>query len=605
LKIIPTLLLFACVCYLYLGIATYRLDRRSTVNRLVLLLCCAFAVWAFSFAFMNSSPDRGVALVWYTISTIGWTLFSPVTLHLSLLITNNDRYLNKYTIPLMYGTSAVSVIIIAFVLIKPHILTKVPGGWMPSYDISPALFIAFISWYVLFLGIAGVAFYRWGRRSPFKREKKQVRVILATSLTALSLGSISDNILPVLNIQVVPLTAPLFGMIWMFGFWYAIKRYRLLTINTSFAASEIINTMHDHLIMTDYRGAIIHVSAHTSELLGRGEEELTGVPIALIVSEQERLEEEIVLFRTSARNSFNAEYIMKNRAGESIPVRLSGSALRDREGDLMGIVFVGYDLRETKKLLEMQRIADIEMEMASLVQAGIFPLAPPSVREWDIMVVFRPVTPVSGDFYDFYESGGVLRGVSLFDVSGHGVSAGLITMIATSAVRNVFREWADAPLNLVMGRINEVIRREIGHVDNFLTGTLLRFSDRDVEYVNAGHTQLLCRRGIGGAVSIINREGDDFRGPLLGIRDMDAAFERITFSVEPGDQILVYTDALVETMNAGKKHFGQDRLIESFKNAPVGNPSETVERIVADAERHMDGLPWKDDLTMILLKRMK
>ena len=489
--------------------------------------------------------------------------FSPVTLHLSLLITRNERYLNKFTILLMYSTSAISVVIIAFFLIGPEILTKVPGGWMPSYHVSPALFLAFISWYVLFITIAGIAFYRWGRRSPFKREKKQMKVILSTSLTALLLGSVSDNILPVLNVHVVPLTAPLFGMIWIFGFWYAIKRYRLLAINTSFAASEIINNMHDHLVMTDFNGAIIHVSAHTCELLGRGEEELTGIPIALIMSEQERLEEEIELFRTTGLNSFSAEYTMKTRKGESVAVRLSGSALRDREGDLMGIVFVGYDLRETKKLLEMQRIADIEMEMASLVQAGIFPLAPPPVREWDIRVVFRPVTPVSGDFYDFYESGGVLEGVSLFDVSGHGVSAGLITMIATSAVRNVFREWSDSPLSLVMGRINEVIRREIGHVDNFLTGTLLRFRDLDVEYVNAGHTQLLCRRG-NGQVSVINREKEDFRGPLLGIRDMDATFDQITFSVSPGDQILIYSDALVETMDAKRNHFGQDRLIEAF-----------------------------------------
>jgi phosphoserine phosphatase RsbU/P len=211
---------------------------------------------------------------------------------------------------------------------------------------------------------------------------------------------------------------------------------------------------------------------------------------------------------------------------------------------------------------------------------------------------------VSGDFYDFYESRGILEGVSLFDVSGHGVSAGLITMIAASTVRHVFREWSDAPLNLVMGRINEMIRREIGHVDNFLTGTLLRFRDFDVEYANAGHTQLLCRRGNGGPVSIINREGEDFRGPLLGIRDMDASFDLVTFSVSPGDQILIYTDALVETMDAGKRHFGQDRLIESFRNAPDGNPRDIADHLVADAERHMDGMPWRDDLSIILLKRM-
>lgn len=98
-KLIPILLLFACINYLYLGFATYRLDRRSPVNRLLLLLCCAFALWSFTFAFMNSSQFREEALFWYVISTIGWSLFSPVTLHLALLMTRNDRYLNPITIP--------------------------------------------------------------------------------------------------------------------------------------------------------------------------------------------------------------------------------------------------------------------------------------------------------------------------------------------------------------------------------------------------------------------------------------------------------------------------------------------------------------------------
>ena len=147
--------------------------------------------------------------------------------------------------------------------------------------------------------------------------------------------------------------------------------------------------------------------------MGRSEED-HGVPIALL-SRSKAADDEIVGFRTTAGQP-ERRIQVKMKAGGSIPVRLSASALRDREGDLIGIVFVGYDLRETKKLLEMQRIADIEMEMASLVQSGIFPRNPPSVREWEIAVHFRPVTPVSGDFYDFYESNGRLDGVSLFDI---------------------------------------------------------------------------------------------------------------------------------------------------------------------------------------------
>ena len=102
---------------------------------------------------------------------------------------------------------------------------------------------------------------------------------------------------------------------------------------------------------------------------------------------------------------------------------------------------------------------------------------------------------------------------------------------------------------------------------------------------------------------MINRDDGDFRGPLLGIKEEGIFFEQITFSLAPGDQILLYSDALVETMNADRRHFGQDGLADSFRAAPVGSPQETVDCIVRDAERHMNGQPWKDDLTIILLKR--
>lgn len=603
-KLIPILLLVAFVNYIYLGVATYRLDRRSPVNRLLFALCCAFALWSLAFVFMNSSQHREEALVWYAISALGWSLFSPITLHVAILITHNERYLNPFTLSLIYGTSVVSVFIMIFFLIGPGILTKVPGGWIPSYNISTGLIIAFITWYVLFMTIAGVIYYRWGSRSPFKREKKQMRIIISTSVAALALGSISDNILPALNVQILPLTAPIFGMIWMYGFWYAIRRYRLFAVNTSFAAREIINTMNDHLIMTDYNGAIIQASRHTCEMMGRTESEIRGVPIDLLVAEEARLEQEVALFRSTKLDNIIDEFRLKMKEGGSIPVRLSASALRDSEGDLLGIVFVGYDLRETKKLLEMQRIADIEMEMASVVQSGIFPRTPPSVREWEIAVLFRPVNPVSGDFYDFYVSNGVLDGVSLFDVSGHGVSAGLITMIASSAVRHIFRDCSGLPLDGVMSSFNEALGKEIGHVDNFLTGTLLRFRGASVEYVNAAHTQLLCRRGRDGSVSAINREGGDFRGPLLGIRDAGTSFEQLTFPVFPGDRILLYTDALVECMDAERRPFGQDRLEASFLAAPDGSPEKIIDHIVSDAKRHVNGQALKDDLTIILLKRI-
>jgi sigma-B regulation protein RsbU (phosphoserine phosphatase) len=78
------------------------------------------------------------------------------------------------------------------------------------------------------------------------------------------------------------------------------------------------------------------------------------------------------------------------------------------------------------------------MDMASNVQATLFPPTPPEVNGWDIAFVFRPMAGVSGDMYDFYTEGDTLNGVALFDVSGHGIASGLITMIARTVFQRNF-----------------------------------------------------------------------------------------------------------------------------------------------------------------------
>jgi PAS domain S-box-containing protein len=602
-NIFSLLLFFACINYLYLGISAYRLDRDARVNRIFLMICLAFALWAFSFSLMNGTTDRHAAFHWYAVSVIGWILFLPLSLHLFLLLSRRDRLINAATLALMYLPAAGGIVYAEMWMLHPGVLRAVPGGWVPVFDIgSPPLYIFMVSCF-LYLGAGFISLYLWGRRSRFRREKKQMKVILGVSIVSMLLSYIFDNILPGLNMAVIPLTAPLMGMIWVAGTWYAIKKYRFMTLDTSFAAGEIIDSMRDLLVMIDYSGLISHVSIHTCETLGYRESELIGMSMNKLVAENDFLEKEWALFADCSADSGVMEIHFRTSAGDSIPVLLSGSALRDGEGDLLGLVFVGHDLRETRMLREMQRMVDIDMEMAAHVQSGIFPARLPETDEWEIFLLFRPVSPVSGDFYDFYVTGGKLRGVSLFDVSGHGVAAGLITMIAKSIVSRAFMENDGDPLNSVMERINAELVKEIGHLDNFITGSIIRFHDGGVEYVNAAHTHLLVRRASDGSVSPITLPGSEFRGPFLGVPDIMSGFRTITFGVSPGDRLLLYSDALVESSNVMKLQYGLERLVDSFGKAPTDALDETVEYIMQDLKQFTGEQAVRDDLTIILLKR--
>ncbi len=601
-NLVSTLLLLSFLVYLYLGITTYHLNRKSPVNRQMIIVCLNFALWSFAYAFMHTSEDLETAYCWYVLSTIGWLYFIPYIVHLLVLMSGNERLIGKAFFLIVYGTPSAAFFWVNGFLIDTSLLHRVPGGWTTVYDIGIVWIILYLSAYYMTLGIGWYALYRWGEQTPFKRERKQVRIFLVTSIISLTGASIFDNILPFAGVVRFPLVAPIIILVWMFGLWYAIHKYGMMKIDTSFAASEIINSMNDLLFLTDRDGVIRQTNQHSYRILGMEDTDITGKLINTLVREQGSVTDAMRLFRESSLDHSSIEVNFIPLDGNDIPVRLSISVLRDSEGDLLGAVFVGYDLRENRELRKIQRMIQTELEMAAQIQSRMFHGTPPTDTAWDIDIEFRPFSTVSGDFYDFYESDGMLSGVSLFDVSGHGVAAGLITIIARSLVFKGFTSMNDSPLDEVLSAINNELVKEIGQLDDFMTGILIRFRNGDAEYVNAGHTQLLRRRA-DGTVDVINNAEHDIRGAFLGMDTIVPKFTVVRFEVKPGDQLLAYSDGLVECVDNTKRRYGLDRLIHSFGKAPNFSSGETMAHIITDIERFIGGRPLRDDLTAIILHR--
>ena len=141
-----------------------------------------------------------------------------------------------------------------------------------------------------------------------------------------------------------------------------------------------------------------------------------------------------------------------------------------------------YELSILNARLEKEKFrSELELEMASIVQRKFFPQPIKHFKGWDIAICYEPLAKVSGDLYDYYNFKNILNGISIFDVSGHGISASLITMLSKNIISHAFqrgyrnRESIEHMLN----RINNSIITEKGEIDNYLTGLLCRFSEFD------------------------------------------------------------------------------------------------------------------------------
>lgn len=260
-------------------------------------------------------------------------------------------------------------------------------------------------------------------------------------------------------------------------------------------------------------------------------------------------------------------------------------------------------LEETNTHLkyEIER-ADKEIELASFVQRSFYNVKLPDFKNFEIAYYSKPMSGVSGDLYDFYFKKDSLDGFGLFDVSGHGISSGLVTMLVKNIINDEFNKGGKLALNEVLSIINDRIILQKGNVENYLTGILARIKGNEIEFVNAGHPNAILYKAKENKLDIIKRGSTDETG-VIGIADFPVHFESVKQTVEKGDMLLLYTDGLIETMNRNREEFGVERLKRTFlKNSDL-SIKEQIENIVDEARTFANRAKVTDDITLLIIKK--
>lgn len=257
-----------------------------------------------------------------------------------------------------------------------------------------------------------------------------------------------------------------------------------------------------------------------------------------------------------------------------------------------------------EQLAAINRRAERDMALAVNVQRNFYPKAAPKVKDWDIAYVFKPMSGVSGDLYDFFCEGDSLKGCCLFDVSGHGIASGLVTMLSKTIINREFENGKNCRIAKIMANISQSIGNDKGEIENYLTGVLLRFDGNYVEYVNGGHPALLCRSGASGRVSPALINGEASGGGLVGIQYLPPDFTGINFNVKPGDSLMLYTDCLYESRNSDGQELGAEGVQKLFANVGNGSAKQQLDKVLEQFNEFTKGVALNDDLTMIILKKL-
>lgn len=237
-----------------------------------------------------------------------------------------------------------------------------------------------------------------------------------------------------------------------------------------------------------------------------------------------------------------------------------------------------------------------ELLFAREIQTSFLPKHAPRFPGWSVAGAWRAARQVGGDFYDFI---GPLEderwGVVIADVADKGVPAALFMSLSRTIMRAV--GFSNRPPAEALTRVNKLIHQDTAS-DLFVTMfyAILNPRDGQICFANGGHNPpIICRAG---TETSIPKD----HGVALGVLP-DAAYEAHTFTLQPGDAFLLYTDGIIDALNRDYEEFGLERLQSLLCDTRDLDAQSIADKIMQAVKDHTGEETPYDDQTLVVLKR--
>ena len=246
-------------------------------------------------------------------------------------------------------------------------------------------------------------------------------------------------------------------------------------------------------------------------------------------------------------------------------------------------------------LLTIQSELNLAGEVQGMLTPGTETLEHPAAT---IASHFRPSSQVGGDWWTVRELSGGRLMVMIADVTGHGLSCGIMTGVARAAC-----DIIDSPAG-----------------ENMTCAELLQWMNRTIYAVTQKRLMITCAASIIDAANstfsiasaghnfpylIRNQEGKNklysllARGTPLGV-EPEPQYETTTFELARGDVVVWYTDGATECTNDHNEQFGDKRFRRLLAASDISSANKVRDAIFQGLHEFSGDKPLDDDLTFVV-----
>ncbi|WP_409229355.1 MASE3 domain-containing protein [Gudongella sp. SC589] len=262
--------------------------------------------------------------------------------------------------------------------------------------------------------------------------------------------------------------------------------------------------------------------------------------------------------------------------------------------------------KRTRDLEEANSMLLKDIEYAKEMQIRLMPAQLPKDESVSIQAEYLPAERLSGDFYNLVRLDEDNVAIYIGDVSGHGVSAAMLTIFANQNITPIKPDENEEDRITPPSTILDDVYQSFNET-NFQDETYILMlygiynrNTRVFRYASAG---------INVPPYVIRRSGDveelDSKGfSICKLGEfVNPTYEERKVQLEKGDKLFLYSDGLVEARNSDNEIFGQRNMERYLKKNSFMKAGELKEALRKNLCNHIGNLDMlKDDVTFVILE---
>ncbi len=258
------------------------------------------------------------------------------------------------------------------------------------------------------------------------------------------------------------------------------------------------------------------------------------------------------------------------------------------------VVYTYDDLApHVKRIVERERVK-AEIDAANRIQAALLPVDAPDLPGASFASHYRAATEIGGDYFDFLTMPNGEIGIAFGDVSGHGLTSGIVMAMAKSAL--LVQVGYDPSPCAVMNVLNDIVMKTAPKriMMTFFFGLLDPFT-QTLRFSSAGHLDPYVFRAGSKRLESLSSWGFP-----LGVKRREP-FTEHTVDFDDGDRLILYSDGLIEAIDDDGDPYGFERFEKTILACGHMDAEEIKKSLLNSIRKFTRNRPPEDDQTLVVV----